>query len=519
MPGERPLNAKVTGSLIRKGYRIEKIQYESFPQHHVTANLYLSDIKGKLPAAILFCGHEDQAKATESYQQTAILLATNGFVVLVVDPISQSERHQLISKDGKPLTRGGTTEHTLLNQSSNLVGSSAPADELLDNIRSMDYLYTRPEVDTSKIGCIGNSGGAMQCMYFAGYDRRVKLVVVCSYLATRDRTFELSGPADGCAQIPGEGKAGLELNDYLLAAAPAPVLVLAGRYDFIDYTGTVEAFNELKTIYKQIGHESKVSFFTYDDGHGISKPKREVAVTWFRKWFYNDSKAVKENELMVSNEKELMVTETGQVGSSFNQEMPVQQRNRMLSDSFASQRARFLNRPKADVLADIRKMLSLPAATGVENEDRGKAFINGISFTKIILRSKDRIPVPILIAKPSSSATGTILWISDAGKKKIADSNIVDSYLKSGYNVILADLSGFGETMDSPEFNDKKYFNKEYRNAMIALHIGLSLAAIRTADLLQIFEFIKMQNSKALPITIHASGDAGSTCFARSIVQ
>ena len=42
------------------------------------------------------------------------------FVALLLDvykrqPIGQGERLQLIDREGKPLTRGATTEHTLLN--------------------------------------------------------------------------------------------------------------------------------------------------------------------------------------------------------------------------------------------------------------------------------------------------------------------------------------------------------------------------------------------------------------------
>ncbi len=240
----------------------EKLVYESFRGHHVTANLYIPNGKGPFPAALLFCGHEDLAKATASYQQTAILFAKNGFVVLVIDPVSQSERYQLTDAQGKPLTRGGTTEHTLLNANSNLLGTSTPAYQLLDNSRGLDYLLTRKEVDTARIGCLGNSGGAIQAIYFAAFDKRVKITAACSYLATRERTLEISGAADRmCTDTGREGKLQLEMSDLLIAAAPKPLLVLAGRYDFIDYTGTEEAYKELKKVYTSLGQPNKVSLF------------------------------------------------------------------------------------------------------------------------------------------------------------------------------------------------------------------------------------------------------------------
>src|SRR4051794_24694622 len=40
-PKKTPLNPQVTGKLDRDDYRIEKVIYESQPNHHVTAILYL----------------------------------------------------------------------------------------------------------------------------------------------------------------------------------------------------------------------------------------------------------------------------------------------------------------------------------------------------------------------------------------------------------------------------------------------------------------------------------------------
>lgn len=507
-PTRGPLNPKITGQLQGDAYRIEKVVYESFPRHHVTANLYVPRGKGPFPAALLLCGHEDAAKATESYQKTAILLAKNGFVVLVVDPISQSERHQLLDASGKPRTRGGTTEHTLLNESSNLVGTSAPAYELWDNVRSMDYLVSRREVDTTKIGCLGNSGGAIQAIYFAAYDPRVKLVVPCSYLATRERTLELTGPADGCAQIPGEGAARLEMSDYLIAAAPRPILVLAGRFDFIDYRGTEIAFNELKQVYATLGAPQKLQLFTYDDGHGISQPKREAAVTWFRKWFYNDSRPVKEGALQVFTGKDLFATTSGQVQNEFPGEVSIAQRNQDLYDSLASNRKRFLALDKNGVQDTIRALLAIGnSKCSVQASLAGKAVKDSLVYDKLILRRQGEIPLPLLISYPATPKK-VLLWINGKGKNILADSTaLIRSYRQQGYAVVLADLRGLGETEDKAELNDPKYFNREYRNAMLALHTGHPIVGQRVTDIITLLDYLGTNSRlSGLPIEVHASG-------------
>lgn len=502
----RLINPQVTGTIQEQGYRIEKLVYESYQSHHVTANLYIPDGKGTFPAVLLFCGHEDISKATESYQQTAILFAKNGYVVLVIDPISQSERYQLTDSSGKPLTRGGTTEHTLLNAASNLLGLSTPLDELLDNKAGLDYLVTRPEVDTARIGCLGNSGGAMQTIYFAGFDPRIKVAAPCSYLATRRRTMELAGPADGCAQIPGEGKARLELADYLLVAAPKPVLILAGRYDFIDYKGTEDAYNELKNAYAVLGNAEKVSLFTYDDGHGISQPKREAAVRWFNRWLKNDNSPVHETGAAIKTPAQLFTTTTGQVNSSYKDEMTVVKRN--------LQRYEELNRRREPLMKKSNEVgggIARIASVNTENrkvviEDRGNISDKGITFSKKIIRKEGEPPLPVLIVYGQNADK---IWIgcSEKGKAAFAASDSVRLLLSQGYAVVLCDLRGTGETEDKAEFNDPKYYNREYRNAMLALHIGKPLVSQRATDILSVIDMVRQDGQlRDKRIELKASG-------------
>lgn len=508
MPQRAALNTQITGVIEQEGYKIEKIIYQSFLNHYVTANLYLPNTTGKLPAVLLFCGHEDVSKATESYQKTAILLAKNGFVVFVIDPISQSERVQFTDENGKSLTRGSTTEHTLLNLSSNLLGTSVAAYELFDNQRGLDYLLTRKEVDASKIACVGNSGGGMQTIYFAAIDDRVKAMVPCSYLASRENTLATTGAADGCAQIPNEGAFHLEMSDYLIAAAPKPTLVLAGRYDFIDYNGTLQSYHDLKKVYASLGHPEKLSLFTFDDGHGISKPKREKAVQWLRKWFYNDDRIVIEPELLVLTDKDLFASAKQKVSLSFPEEITVQKKNELLFEQYDKTRKSFVKLDVVQRKKSIQNLLNInlnPQKLNIEKA--GNVQVKGLSFEKLIIRKNDEIPLPTLIAYPKSKVEKVVIWLGDEGKNKLIDSvNLSDE--STAY--IFADLRGIGETMDKVEMNDPKYFSKDYRNAMLALHIGKPLLGQRTEDIATLLDFIAgNQQLSGAKIEVNTKGNIG----------
>lgn len=486
LPARTNLNVKIAGTIKRKGYRVERIVYESIPDHHVTSNLYIPEGKGTFPAVLLFCGHEAEAKATESYQKTAILFAQHGFVVLVIDPISQGERYQLTDKGAKPVTRGGTTEHTLVNAAANLTGSGAVAYELWDNVRGLDYLVTRPEVDKERIGCLGNSGGGTQTTYYIAFDERIKVAAPCSFIARRERNLELIGASDGCQHIPYEGSAQLEISDFLIVFAPKPMLILAGRYDFVDYTGTEEVYNELKQVYTVLNAPDKVRLFTVDDGHGISKPKREAAVQWFRKWLYAKDERVTEGELVTLSQKELNGTATGQVNGDFKNE--VNDFKRASATAKTLEQKRTTQTLPEKVKTALRITLNERSVT---TEEKGSVQRDGYTIYKSIVRKDGEVPLPVLTVYPAGEVRETILWLHEQGKQKIADSStLIKEYLAHNYAVVMGDLRGLGEMKDPAAFNDAKYFNQEYRNAMIALHIGKPLVSQRTTDVITLADYI-----------------------------
>ena len=78
---------------------------------------------------------------------------------------------------------------------------------------------------------------------------------------------------------------------------------------------------ETRSVYAAMGRPAQLSPFTYDDGPGISQPKREAAVMWLRRWLIGDAALVREGTLLLSDEKELRCTATGQVNTSFPDEV------------------------------------------------------------------------------------------------------------------------------------------------------------------------------------------------------
>ncbi len=515
LPPETPLNAEITGRITLGNIGLEKVIIESRPGHHVTANLYLPAGEGPFPAVLFFCGHEMTSKATLSYMETAILFAANGIAAMVTDPISQGERVQFTDTEGRRILRGSTTEHTLLNAGAILTGSSVAAWELFDNVRALDYLVSRPEIDSNRIGCMGNSGGGAQTMWFIGYDDRVKASAPCSFITTREREYGLNGTGDGCQQIPGEGKAGLEIADYLAIFAPKPLLILAGRYDFVDYQGAIDAFNELKSVYTLTGHPDRISLFTGDDGHGLSAPKREAAMLWFRRWLDADNSPIVREIPAAPAEEDTWCTPSGQVNAMYPGEITMQDYSRRRVPELAAERRRFIEGSNREALRDtLRRLLSIHSdcREGVSIETRGSFPVNGHSTEKLIIRRTGEVPLPCHLYRNTwkGVADTLIIWLSHKGKVSLAADSTPEGFLPGRYRAVLAaDLRGMGETAEKPQDNDPKYYNSEYHNAVLSMHVGQPLPGQRVRDILMILDFISSDEELGrMPVKVVASGPA-----------
>ncbi len=518
-PEKSPLHAQITGVISKESYTIKKVIYQSFPQHHVTANLYIPKGEAPFPAVLFLNGHEATAKATITYQQTAIRFAKNGFVVLSIDPISQGERYQFTDKEGSPLTRGGTTGHTLLDAGANLVGTNVPAYQVWDNERGLDYLCSLDIVDTSRLGCLGNSGGGTQTAYFIPFDNRIKVSAIASYVTKRERTLLLLGPQDGCQWLPDESKAGLDIGDYLIMFAPKPMLILAGRYGFVDYNGTKDVYREVKDVYQHLGEPEKIKLFASDNGHGIQKAKQIAAVQWFRRWFYQDTSSIKGANIQTLPEKKLQVTPTGQVNTAFKNENTIQARNLRLANKWKKHRKKLLQKMSSSAYRSmLQKLLQItPQTSNIRVQKMGSFSKAGYHFQKIILRREGQPPLPCLLGFPTGGKNSQklLLGLNEEGKKAILENQeLWKQYTKDNNILLLADLRGIGETADPEDKNPQKYYNKEYRVAMLSSFIGKPLPGQRVQDILTLVDYSR-QNEKlqSLTVEIKASGMAAEAAL------
>lgn len=317
LPEKTPLNARVTSVKQRDGFRIENVVYESRPGFMVSANLYVPDQSGKpCPAVLGVCGHSYNGKAADAYQSFAQGLARMGYVVLIIDPAGQGERFQYLKDEpGKGLMsryNGGTSEHIKMGNQLGLTGEFLGTWFAWDGIRGVDYLLTRKEVDPTRIGVTGNSGGGTQTTWLCGLEERFAFAAPACFVTTFRRNAENELPADTEQCPPGALAEGLDHSDFLAAHAPKPLIILAQEKDYFDARGSQVAYQRLKQLYTLLGKPDNVKLHIGPDPHGYSQPNREAMYAFFNS-ASKVSDATTEPALVLEKEADLLAAPRGQV--------------------------------------------------------------------------------------------------------------------------------------------------------------------------------------------------------------
>ena len=277
MPEKTPLNARTVGVVEFENYTIEKIIYESRPNFPVSALLFLPrDIKRKIPAVLGVCGHSANGKLEKAYQSFCQGLVSKGFAVLIYDPVSQGERYQFDAvPDGKEIAGSCTQVHNMLGKELRLCGEFFGSWRVWDGIRGIDYLCSRPEIDSSRLGVTGNSGGGTTSSYINALDDRLTMAAPGCYITTFMRNFDNELPVDSEQMPPNLIAYGCEMADFLIAQAPRPTVILAKSNDFFDPRGAVEAYEDAKIIYSLMGAENNIQLKISEGNHGFCRNNRE----------------------------------------------------------------------------------------------------------------------------------------------------------------------------------------------------------------------------------------------------
>jgi cephalosporin-C deacetylase-like acetyl esterase len=307
-----PLNPHVAGSIDRGEYVIEKVMFDSLPGLHVSANLYRPAAPGKYPGVLLPLGHWENGKP--AVQIIPANLALKGFVVLVYDPLGQGERLQAFDPStGKSRAGGGVEQHLMAGGQSLLVGQSFARYRIWDAKRALDYLLSRSEVDSARIGCTGCSGGGTIATYISALDPRIKVAAPTCYLNSF-RTLFAGSVGDSEQSLPNFISSGLDQTDYVELFAPKPWLMGSTKEDFFTVKGAQQVYDEAKRWYGIYKADDRLKWVVGPGPHGTPVEIREAIYEWMIRWLKDGKGDPKEQSVTELPDRDLQVSKTGQVG-------------------------------------------------------------------------------------------------------------------------------------------------------------------------------------------------------------
>ncbi|MBI3991231.1 MAG: dienelactone hydrolase family protein [Candidatus Omnitrophica bacterium] len=280
MPLEKfPLKPKVEEKILLDDSNViqERVVYHSEKLVEVPAHVYYrKDAKGKLPAILLIQGW---GLGKWSLQFIKIELAKKGFLVLFPDNRTAGERKMAAWED--------QGEQLNVIPAAQCLGKTFMGMNTYDNIRAIDYLSSRKDVDTTRIGVTGLCWGGMQTYNVTALDKRVRCAVCVNSNSTYGATIEhdTSYSYHSCLGtfIPNLLKYGDTVDIYAMIA-PRPLLIMNNSNDWwFPISGYQQICREIGRVYKAYNAADKFKHLISSNIHDITGIYEEETLAWFEK--------------------------------------------------------------------------------------------------------------------------------------------------------------------------------------------------------------------------------------------
>lgn len=227
---------------------------------------------------------------------TATELVRRGYVVITIDALMFGERRIVQQRDaeaGFERSRYSPEDVQRLNQQCRqreatlvkgltLAGLTWPGLVTADDIRTVDYLVTRPEVDPDRIGCVGVSFGGHRSLFLGGLDDRIKAACVTGFMSTVRPMIRQHLDTHSFVHFVPQLHRYLDLPDVVGLRAPLPLMVQQCSQDgLFPLSGMQAAIEKLNAIYAKAGASEKFFGRFYDVPHRFSVPMQDDAIAFF----------------------------------------------------------------------------------------------------------------------------------------------------------------------------------------------------------------------------------------------
>jgi dienelactone hydrolase len=315
---------------VKKQYSFDGLHIEEFswqlPYGRPTEAVLLKPLnaKGKLPATLAFHDHggnkyfgwkkitrtpDAQHPMMKEHQQFyysglgwANELAKRGYVVLIPDAFTFGSRRVMWQDTPEHLSKGrkddsdtpenikayndwASAHEHIMAKSLFCAGTTWPGVFLAEDIKALDILCAREDVDVKKVGCAGLSGGGLRTAFLAGLDPRISCAVDVGFMSTwTDFLLNKSYTHTWMTYVPLLPNE-LDFPEVLGLRVPLPTLVLNDTEDALYTMPEMQrAENILTEVYKKAGAEDRFKCSFYPGPHKFDAAMQQEAFKWFDKW-------------------------------------------------------------------------------------------------------------------------------------------------------------------------------------------------------------------------------------------
>jgi dienelactone hydrolase len=287
MPERTDLKPVITGCLTNDGFTVEKLSFQPSPQLYCTASLFLPrNLANPAPAVLYECGHGRFMTNGLSlgnkalYQADGAWYARNGYVCLVLDTVLAGEIQGI---------HAGTRDRGLWWWNSR--GYTPAGVEAWFGIRALDYLCTRPEVDTNRFGITGHSGGGAYSWMVTALDDRIKAAAPLAGMADVQCHLGVMDSHCDCNFFVNYYR--WDFPQVAALAAPRPLLIGGTDNDrLFPLDNTLRIHERVRRIYRLYGATNKLGLVLAPGPHDETPELRLGVMRWFNRFLKGEETPV-----------------------------------------------------------------------------------------------------------------------------------------------------------------------------------------------------------------------------------
>lgn len=253
------------------------------------------ETSGENPALPEFRQHYYGGRATANE------LVRQGYLVIAIDMFYWGERRMLLDEDPadwrerpadlardriQAFNARASQNEALVGRTIFSAGFTWPGVMFWDDVRTVDYLLTRPDVDPRRIGCVGLSVGGLRSCHLAALDERIRAAVVVGWMASFPAQLQkhVRNTIGHTKVVPGLHQH-LDYPDVASLAMPTPLLVINGSKDGLFHLDGVKAsFVKLNACYAKAGVPEHCATRLYDTPHEFNLEMQDEAWAWLKRF-------------------------------------------------------------------------------------------------------------------------------------------------------------------------------------------------------------------------------------------